>query len=386
MISWRTRLLVLSVVLAGGGWIWMALTVRPWVRPQLGLLAVVFAVLMGAVHLHYRDRLTARLVTASVALGLVVHTACAALLVAIDRLMILGVVPTLASHWLHLLVGAVGIGGAFVSWTRARSAPDEAAPTITIQPESPPPELPELAIQPDWEAVQRGLIERGDSDRLRAIQALHRVESALEISPDHAHRVIRQEVLRLGSESDAQVRTAESDDVLSQTAALLEWGAQKLPELAELDVSDLMMGKAIADIRSSRDRITRVFVDHRELLAIHPIDRATAEEKCDERAAAARAALPLLRANGMRLSEDLIAAEPALAAFQSVTGFQVIELPGQGYVTFEGNGRREALQRAFGDDEGVLVEVRRFDFDDPARAHTMQRRVDRVRRWKQVVD
>lgn len=385
-MSWRNRLLAGSVLLAGGGWIWMALTVRPWLRPQLGLLAVVFAVLMGAVHFHYRDQLTGRLVTATVALGLVVHTTCAALLVAIDRLMILGFVPTLASHWLHFLVGAVGIGGAFVSWTRARGGPDTTAPTVTEHPESPPPALPELAVQPDWQKVQQALILRGDADRLRAVQALHRVESALELSVDDAHRVIRQEVLRLGSESAAEVRTSEGDDVLSQVAELLEWGTQKLPELAELDVSDLMMGKAIADIRSSRDRVTRVFVDHRELLAIHPIDRATAEEKCDERAEAAKAALPVLRANGMRLSEDLIAAEPALAAFQSVTGFQVIELPGQGFVTFEGNGRREALQRAFGDTEGVLVEVRRFDFDDADTARTMQRRVDRVRRWKQVVD
>ena len=82
--------------------------------------------------------------------------------------------------------------------------------------------------------------------------------------------------------------------------------------------------------------------------AIHPIDRDTADEKCDERARAALAALPLLQQNGMKLSETLIAAEPRLEAFQSVTGFCVVELraeegaPPEGYVTFEGNGRREA--------------------------------------------
>ncbi|MFT4978270.1 MAG: hypothetical protein ACI8S6_004178, partial [Myxococcota bacterium] len=117
----------------------------------------------------------------------------------------------------------------------------------------------------------------------------------------------------------------------------------------------------------------------------HPIDRDTANEKCDARAAAARDALPVLQANSMRLSEALIASDEALRPFASVTGFQVVDLgEGEGYVTFEGNGRREALSRAFGEDFGVEVEVRLFHFPDEATAATIRRRVRRVQRWKLV--
>ena len=66
----------------------------------------------------------------------------------------------------------------------------------------------------------------------------------------------------------------------------------------------------------------------------------------------------------MRLSEALIASEPALEPFRSVTGFQCVRLSeqdGGGFVTFEGNGRREALRRAFVDqpEVDIQVEVRR---------------------------
>ena len=57
------------------------------------------------------------------------------------------------------------------------------------------------------------------------------------------------------------------------------------------------MGKTIADIRRLSDRVERRFVSHRRLRALHRIDRATANAKCDARAEAARAALPVLRQN-----------------------------------------------------------------------------------------
>lgn len=384
-MSWRNGLFFAAVALALAGWVWMALGVRPWVRPQLGLLAVVFSLLMAGVHYHYRETLTARRITANMALGMVVHTACAALIVAVDRLMIQGFVPTLTQNGLHFLIGFIGIGAAFVSWTKGRSAPDAAKPAVRHQPEPAPPVHAALHQAPDYAALQQAMVERDDRDRLRAVQALQRVEHALDTSTQAARRVIRQEVIRLGAESEAEQRSAGEEDVLSQAASLLEWGAQKLPELAELDVSDILMAKAIADIRANRSRVEKVFVDHRKLKAIHPIDRATADEKCNQRAQAARDALPLLEANGMQLSEDLIAAHDELRAFASVTGFQVIALD-DGYVTFEGNGRREALARAFGEEQPVFVEVRLYAFDDPATLEKMQRRVERVRRWKRVED
>ena len=83
--------------------------------------------------------------------------------------------------------------------------------------------------------------------------------------------------------------------------------------------------------------------------------------------------------------------EPLLAPFDSVTGFQVVALPaehGGGFVTFEGNGRREALARAFAEapDVEVRVEVREYLFPDAETAAKIVRRIVRTRRWKAVTD
>ena len=87
----------------------------------------------------------------------------------------------------------------------------------------------------------------------------------------------------------------------------------------------------------------------------------------------------------MRLSEELIAANDELRSFQSLTGFQVVETA-EGFVTFEGNGRRESIQRAFGNEEAILVEVRHFRFATKEIQNTICRRVNRVRRWKSLLD
>ena len=229
----------------------------------------------------------------------------------------------------------------------------------------------------DWAAAADAV--RADPAAQHHLEALRRISDAPDL--DAARRIAHQEVDRLRGRVTAARQS--DDDVLSQAAALLEWGAQKLPELAELDVSDVLMGKVIADIRALANRVEKRFVDQRRLAPIHPITRDTADKKCDERADAARTALPLLEANGMRLSEVLIAASPVLAPFRSVTGFQVVDMGDGQFITFEGNGRREALQRAFGD-RPVLVEVRHYVFDDAETLATIRRRVDRVRRWKGI--
>ena len=71
-----------------------------------------------------------------------------------------------------------------------------------------------------------------------------------------------------------------------------------------------------------------------------------------------------------------------------MTGFQVVALA-DGYITFEGNGRRESLVRAFGGKDasiGIQVEVRLFEFKDEATRTAIAQQMERVRRWKNVVD
>ena len=78
-----------------------------------------------------------------------------------------------------------------------------------------------------------------------------------------------------------------------------------------------------------------------------------------------------------------------LEPFRSVTGFQCVRLleqDGGGFVTFEGNGRREALRRAFASNPEVdiQVEVRLFRFPSEDVEKTISRRVRRTREWKGV--
>ncbi|MCB9674621.1 MAG: hypothetical protein H6737_05850 [Alphaproteobacteria bacterium] len=392
MSRWRAGLLAVILAVTLGGYGWMFAVADAGVRQSLALLSAVFTALVIAVFWHYRHRLTARLVTANLALGTVVHLAFAGLIVGADRLWELGLLPALERNWLHFLIGVLAVAGSFVTWTRARGGQEPAVVAVSrdgAPPEPAPPATPETVQPPDWARVSEALA--GDPVRLKQLRALERIAHVLGEPGNaasraaEARRIVHQEVMRLQTDAAAVANANDEEDVLSQAASLLEWGAQKLPELAELDVSDLLMAKAIADIRALAASVEHVFVDHRQLLAIHPIDRATADDKCNQRADAARDALPLLEANGMRLSEELIAAHEALAAFKSVTGFQVVQLDAERYVTFEGNGRREALKRAF-PERGVQVEVRLYRFADPDTQASIVRRVERVRRWKAVED
>ncbi len=377
----RTGLLV--VVLSGslGAWAWMFLRADVQLRGSLVLLTLAFTFALTGAFVHYRRRLQPRLLTSNLALGALVHTVAAAVVVAGDRLGALGLVPALAANGGHFLLGLLGMVAAAVTWTRARGRPEEGPPPVVdaaLPPEPPPAPVSALDVAPDWAALAAELAVRPDA--LVQLEAWRRVALALS-TPDEARRVVHQEVARLRGRVTAEVNA--EDDALSQAAALLEWGAQKLPELSQLDVSDLLMAKVIADIRAQADRVERRFIDHRRMHPIHPITRDTADDKVEARADAVRAALPALEVDGMRLSEDRIAADPALASFRSVTGFQVVDMGGGRFVTFEGNGRREALQRALGD-RALEVEARHYVFDDPTALATIRRRVDRVRRWKGI--
>jgi len=377
-VGTRMALFVGIITVTTTAWAWMYAVSGPQVRGSLGLLSLAFFLGMAAFYQRFRKDLTGSLVSANLALGAILHVAAAALVVAGDRIGELGFVGALFARGGTFLAGVLGLAAAFFAWTRARGAGDkEVAPAPVPSTPEARPEPPE-AVKPWEETLDR--VE--DAPRRRTIEGLQRAWELVDDDPEGARTWLLQEARRLAAESAAEAR--DDDDVLTQAANLLEWGAQKLPELSELDVSDLLMGKVIADIRSKSDRIEKIYVDHRSLHPIHPITRAPAEQKCEDRAQAARDALPLLEEHGMRMSEDLIAAEPALEAYQSVTGFQVVDMGNDlGFVTFEGNGRREGLLRAF-PETAVEVEVRHYVFDDPEVRRTIRRRVDRVRRWKGV--
>jgi hypothetical protein len=385
MTLWRTGLLIGVLAFCGAGWSAFFWYAAAGVRSSMGLLAVLFALVSAGLMAHYRDRLNGRLATAYLALAAIGNLAGAGIIVGSDRLWQLGLLPALEQNWHHVVIGTLAVVLAFIAWTRARlpSSPAHVPSDVKGLQVEPAPPARTAIDEPDWGALQE-LVASSPLPEIRnkQLQILRRLDELDDV--DAMRRVVRQEAIRLATDLRAEEQEANEEDVLTQAANFLEWGAQKLPELAELDVSDALMAKAIADIRAQHDRVENRFVDLAALRAIHPIDRDTAIAKSEARASAARDALPLLEAHGMRLSEELVAAEDALAPFRSVTGFQVVEREDGSFVTFEGNGRRDALQRAFRDGPAVEVEVRVFCFDDPQTRATIRRRVERVRRWKGV--
>jgi hypothetical protein len=391
MNAWRQRLLVATVVGTTAGYGWLLATAEPRLRASMLVLSGIFLAAAASVLWVYRHQLTARVVTANLALGAIVHLVATGAVAAADHLWHLGLVPGLGRNWAYFLLGVLGVGGALFTWSRARpeSAPPPGKRSVSrpATPEPAPAPSAHLDEEPRWVELARSFDERADATRARQLDALRRIAAVLggdEDEPtrlEHATRVLRQEVLRLAAESAASHKSDDETDLLTQVAAFFEWGVQKLPEIADLDVEDLLLAQVVAEIRATHSEVEHVFVDHRALHPIHPIDRPSAEAKCAWRVGALQKARELLHANGMRLSEDFIAAHEELAPMASVTGFQVVSLgDGEGYVTFEGNGRAFALQRAFGMDAPLEVEVRQFRFRDDAALRRVLRHVERVRR------
>jgi len=196
-------------------------------------------------------------------------------------------------------------------------------------------------------------------------------------------KIVSQACKRLADDYRKDQHELSEADTLFRAATFVEWGAQKFPELKHMDVSDLLMEKTVTNIRNNYDHIQHVFVDFREIWPLHGIDRESAINKCEARADAIRRALPAIRKNGFRLSEEFIISQPELQSFKSISGFQVIQLAAEKtYVAFEGNGRLFALAMALKGSEAVQIEVRQFSFDDQTMQSTIQRRIRRVRKYK----
>ena len=375
MQEWRNRLFIgaVSVFLVSYG---LGIYFFPAARNALYIL--LGAYVAGSLVLLQRQK-TIRMLSANLALGVIFLLIAGGCIVGLSGLK--ERFP-LDSRWQFVLAVLLGLGCVYISWRKAKIK--EESPSIKGDFTLEKAPAKQIIQNLNWEALDDMLSSQ--PQRLLHLRSLRRLHILIEenCSYEELRNVILQEGVRIEQEARAQKKQAMENDALTQAARLVEWGIQKLPEIAELDMSDVLMAKSIADIRTLHSEIEHIMVSHHQLKAIHPIDRDTANDKCNARAAAARKALPILQAHDMKLTENLIAAEKALAEFESVTGFQVVKID-EGYVTFEGNGRREALRRAFPDQE-VFVEVRLFKFSNPATQDDIERRVKRVRRWKKVQD
>lgn len=303
-----------------------------------------------------------------------------------------------------LVVGAFGAAAmyALLRERKPEVAPAKPIPGLQSAPE-PPPATDPLKQSPlaelDWDEMARSLTALNDHDRQMTLQILRRVYAAavdnggLQSGSGEAKRLervvwtVEQECQRLIQAAQQVNREHSDDDMLTKASEVVDWALQKAPEITELNISDLLMAKAVADINHHQVGVNNIVVNLSELKAIHNVDRDTAIDKSRRRALAARRSLAAIENNGLVLSEALISSHGDLEPFESITGMQVVSLGSEkGYVTFEGNGRAWALKQAFSRDVGIKVEVRLFEFPTSSIHEDIIRRVERVRKWKNVTD
>ncbi len=163
----------------------------------------------------------------------------------------------------------------------------------------------------------------------------------------------------------------------AKVRTLVSYLLGKRSELEDLDLSDIVMAKAILDIHRKRTRKDVVRVPLSSLHQIHTLDRENAIE-------ATRRRIEVLREHREELlREGTLTFDILGRVLPSVSWIKVVEADPGTYLAFEGNGRIEALQAVFDPDDGIAVEVEAYRFRNPKK---ILRRLNRVRRLNGLID
>jgi len=166
----------------------------------------------------------------------------------------------------------------------------------------------------------------------------------------------------------------------TQAPSLTGYLLDKREELEDLKLKDAVMSKAIVDVHRHRTSKTIVAVPLFALHPIHAIDRESAIATTEQRARVLRERADQLRAAGTLTCEVLAEHLPSISKIK-VVPVTLGEREPEGYLAFEGNGRIAAMQAAFTPDDALLVEVERYDVDEPDK---ILRRLNRVRRMNDL--
>lgn len=157
-------------------------------------------------------------------------------------------------------------------------------------------------------------------------------------------------------------------------SAFFKYLARKKSDVARMNESDALLAKVVLDIHRKRTGTEMVFVPLKAIGPIHPVDRGIAAEDVSKRA-------EIVSENKAEILETRkISSDWLSAHIPSVSNIKVVEIRAGDFVSFEGNGRLEALRRVFKDEADVTVEVEQYIFR-PSDRTTIARRVNRVRRW-----
>lgn len=165
--------------------------------------------------------------------------------------------------------------------------------------------------------------------------------------------------------------------VLTEAKKLWRYLLGKKSELEDLDVKDAALAKAVLDIHRTRSGKEIVALPLFALHPVHRLDRDNALEATRRRIDALEAVKQTLLEHGTLTCELLARHLP------SVSWIKVVERAPGFYLAFEGNGRIAALQTVFAPEDGLMVEVERYRFEDSTK---IIRRLDRVRRLNGLLD
>ena len=147
--------------------------------------------------------------------------------------------------------------------------------------------------------------------------------------------------------------------LLAEAKKFLRYLVGKRSELEDLHTKDILMAKVILDIHSNYSRKEVISVPLFSLHKIHPIDRENALETTRRR-------MEVLELNKKALIEKGSLTCELLAHYlPSVSWIKVVEKRPGSFLAFEGNGRLAAMQKVFSVEDGLCVEVKRYQFRNP---------------------
>ncbi len=165
-------------------------------------------------------------------------------------------------------------------------------------------------------------------------------------------------------------------NLLPKIRAFFRYLLGKRSELADLEVKDAVMAKAVADIHRKRTAKEMVAVPLFALHQIHTLDRENTVQATRRRIETLERHREPLRA-ARTLTVDLLSRH-----LPSVSGIKVVREAEGSYLAFEGNGRIAALQAVFTPDDRLRIEVEEYRFKNPAK---IVRRLNRVRRLNGLI-
>ena len=152
---------------------------------------------------------------------------------------------------------------------------------------------------------------------------------------------------------------------------LIRYFYAKRTELQHLRFRDILLAKAVTDIHRHVVRKKTRMVPLWSIHPLHCLDRESALNKLEDRVQVLREHKDEIRRHRSLTGKRLLNYLP------SISGIKVVRDGRDGYISFEGNGRVEALRRVFPSSDGLKLEVEIYYVDEPGKILRRLRRVQR---------